>query len=80
MTRDQAKQMGAQFSAALALETNEEVIANGKPLVNLFAEAVRTEDDEERAEILNRTLAYNLRMFERARARVHTTRKDEKCR
>lgn len=75
LTPEQARQLSADFSAALARETNEEIRRNGMPLVNLFAEAARTEDDEERQGILERMLAYNYRMYERAK-RVHSTRED----
>lgn len=71
ITRERAKQLGTQFAAALALETNDEVIANGKHIVSLFTEAAKTEDDAERQQILECALAYNLRMFKKARAVVH---------
>jgi hypothetical protein len=70
MTREQAKQLSADFSKALAQEPDAEIRANGMPIVKLFAELAKEMPEAER-DYVSKRLPLNLRMFEKVKARVN---------
>lgn len=66
MTPAQAKQLSADFAAALERETDEVIRANGMPIVKLLGELSKDMPDDEREQVAKQ-LPHNLRMFEKAK-------------
>jgi len=66
MIPSQAKQLSADFTKALARETNEVIRDNAMPIIKLLGELSKDIPDAER-EHVSKQLPQNIRMFERAK-------------